>query len=74
MTTKKHFIFDMLEIFVSFFSSMKGMSLSEHALRTGVIRRGKDKIHEGSPLLVTSEEDIFKHMGLEYRPPHERDY
>ncbi|KAJ8026281.1 DNA polymerase lambda [Holothuria leucospilota] len=52
----------------------KGMSLSEHALRTGVIRRGRDRIHEGTPLPVTSEEDIFRHMGLEYRPPHERDY
>ncbi|XP_072177426.1 DNA polymerase lambda-like isoform X1 [Diadema setosum] len=52
----------------------KGMSLSEHALRTGVVRRGNEKIHEGIPLPVNSEEDIFRHLGLEYREPHERDY
>ncbi|XP_038046453.1 DNA polymerase lambda-like [Patiria miniata] len=52
----------------------KGMSLSEHALRTGVIRHGQVKVHEGTPLPVTCEEDIFRHLGLEYREPEERDY
>ncbi|XP_030842326.1 DNA polymerase lambda [Strongylocentrotus purpuratus] len=52
----------------------KGMSLSEHALRTGVVRRGQEKIHEGTPLPVHCEKDIFDHLGLEYRESHERDY
>ena len=52
----------------------QGMSLSEHALRTGVIRNGQVKVHEGTPLPVTSEEDVLNHLGLEYREPEERDY
>ncbi|XP_078668034.1 DNA polymerase lambda-like [Branchiostoma floridae x Branchiostoma belcheri] len=52
----------------------KGMSLSEHSLNTGVIRKGKEKIFGGTPLPCHTEEDVFKHLGLDYRPPHERDW
>ncbi|XP_078588408.1 DNA polymerase lambda-like [Branchiostoma floridae x Branchiostoma japonicum] len=52
----------------------KGMSLSEHSLNTGVIRKGKEKIFGGTPLPCQTEEDVFRHLGLDYRPPHERDW
>jgi len=51
----------------------KGMSLSEHALRTGVIRQGQEKIYKGSVIPVSREEDIFRHLGLDYLQPHDRD-
>ena len=51
-----------------------GMSLSEHSLNTGVIRKGGEKIFEGTPLPVFSEKDVFDYLGLEYREPHERDW
>ena len=51
-----------------------GMSLSEHSLNTGVVRRGGEKIFEGTPLPVFSEKDVFDYLGLEYREPHERDW
>ena len=52
----------------------KGMSLSEHSLNTGVVRKGSEKICLGTPLPVHSEKDIFDYLGLEYREPHERDW
>jgi len=45
------------------------MSLSEHSL---VRRYGKEDKSE-EPIPVKSEADIFKVLGLEYRPPEERD-
>lgn len=51
-----------------------GMSLSEHSLNTGVVRKGGEKIFEGTPLPVFSEKDVFDYLGLEYREPHERDW
>lgn len=51
-----------------------GMSLSEHSLNTGVIRKGSEKIFEGTPLPVFSEKDVFDCLGLEYREPHQRDW
>lgn len=51
-----------------------GMSLSEHSLNTGVVRKGSEKISEGTPLPVFSEKDVFDYLGLEYREPHERDW
>ena len=51
-----------------------GMSLSEHSLNTGVVRKGGEKIFEGTPLPVFSEKDVFDCLGLEYREPHERDW
>ena len=50
------------------------MSLSEHSLNTGVVRRGSEKIFEGTPLPVFNEKDVFDYLGLEYREPHERDW
>ncbi|XP_072032777.1 DNA polymerase lambda-like [Amphiura filiformis] len=52
----------------------KGMSLSEHALCTGVVRSGTVKINKGTSLPVNSEEDVFRYLGLEYRDPEERDH
>ena len=51
-----------------------GMSLSEHSLNTGVVRKGGEKIFEGTPLPVFSEKDVFDYLGLDYREPHERDW
>ncbi|XP_065185298.1 DNA polymerase lambda-like [Sycon ciliatum] len=50
-----------------------GMSLSEHALRTGVVRRGNDKVSEGVPLPVSCEKDVFDLLGMDYLEPHERE-
>jgi len=44
------------------------MSLSEHGL---VRRYGNDEKSE--PLPIKTEADVFKALGLEYRPPEERD-
>ncbi|KAK7076416.1 hypothetical protein SK128_014977 [Halocaridina rubra] len=51
-----------------------GMSLSEHGLRAGVVRQGREKLTEGYLLDTPSEESIFAHLGLEYRSPQERDH
>ena len=51
-----------------------GMSLSEHSLNKGVIRKGSEKIFEGTPLPIFTEKDVFDYLGLEYREPHERDW
>ena len=51
-----------------------GMSLSEHSLNNGVVRHGGEKVFEGTPLPVNSEEDIFRYLGLDYRIPQERDW
>lgn len=51
-----------------------GMSLSEHSLNKDVIRKGSEKIFEGTPLPVFTEKDVFDYLGLEYREPHERDW
>lgn len=51
-----------------------GMSLSEHSLNKDVVRKGSDKIFEGTPLPVFSERDVFDYLGLDYREPHERDW
>lgn len=51
-----------------------GMSLSEHSLNTGVIRKGNEKVFEGTPLPTPTEESVFRHLGVPYRPPEERDH
>lgn len=55
-------------------ASTKNMSLSEHALRAGVVREGRKKVSEGCVLETLTEESIFKHLGLDYRVPEERDH
>lgn len=58
-------------------ASKSGMSLSEHSLRTNVIRGGlskKEKLNKGHTLATPTEESIFKHLGLIYRPPNERNH
>ncbi|XP_047738993.1 DNA polymerase lambda [Hyalella azteca] len=51
-----------------------GMSLSEHGLRTNVVRKGREKLNDGCLLPTQTEESIFEHLGLPYRAPHERDH
>nr|XP_056705494.1 DNA polymerase lambda isoform X2 [Euleptes europaea] len=53
----------------------KGMSLSEHALSCGVVRGpGGLKTVPGVTLPALTEKDVFVHLGLPYREPHERDW
>ena len=51
-----------------------GMSLSEHALVSNVVRHNREKLNEGEPLPTPTEESIFEHLGLPYRAPHERNH
>ncbi|XP_066475754.1 DNA polymerase lambda [Tiliqua scincoides] len=53
----------------------KGMSLSEHALSSGVVRGpGGLKTVSGLALSTPTEKDVFICLGLPYREPHERDW
>ncbi|CAL4114904.1 unnamed protein product [Meganyctiphanes norvegica] len=51
-----------------------GMSLSEHGLRSGIVRQGREKLSTGKLLPTPTEASIFEHLKLEYREPHERDH
>ncbi|XP_025051052.1 DNA polymerase lambda isoform X3 [Alligator sinensis] len=52
----------------------KGMSLSEHALSTAVVRGpGGTKLAPGFALPTPTERDVFAVLGLPYREPPERD-
>ncbi|KAG0711901.1 DNA polymerase lambda [Chionoecetes opilio] len=55
-------------------ATKKGMSLSEHSLRVGIVRQGGEKLNDGCMLETPTEESVFTHLGLEYRPPQERDH
>ncbi|XP_021007333.1 DNA polymerase lambda isoform X1 [Mus caroli] len=53
----------------------KGMSLSEHALSAAVVRNSQGvKVGPGQVLPTPTEKDVFKHLGLPYREPAERDW
>ncbi|XP_064230030.1 DNA polymerase lambda isoform X2 [Aotus nancymaae] len=53
----------------------KGMSLSEHALSTAVVRNPQGcKVGPGRVLPTPTEKDVFRHLGLPYREPAERDW
>ncbi|XP_027763725.1 DNA polymerase lambda isoform X1 [Empidonax traillii] len=53
----------------------KGMSLSEHALSSAVVRGpGGVKVSAGHTLPTPTERDIFIQLGLPYREPSERDW
>ncbi|XP_029649514.1 DNA polymerase lambda-like [Octopus sinensis] len=52
----------------------KGMSLSEHALRTGVVRGSTEKLYKGNVLPTPTEQSIFDQLGVPYRRPEERDH
>jgi hypothetical protein len=43
-----------------------GMSLSEHSLRAGVVRDGKDKINQGHCLDTPTEDSVFTILGVPY--------
>jgi len=55
-------------------ASKMGMSLSEHALTTNVVRHKREKINEGAALSTPTEESIFEALGLPYRKPEERNH
>ncbi|KAM5271824.1 DNA polymerase lambda [Ctenodactylus gundi] len=53
----------------------KGMSLSEHALSTSVVRNSQGvKVGPGRLLHTPTEKDVFRLLGLPYREPAERDW
>ncbi|XP_040461489.1 DNA polymerase lambda isoform X3 [Falco naumanni] len=53
----------------------KGMSLSEHALSSAVVRGpGGVKVASGHILPTPTEKDVFIQLGLPYREPSERDW
>nr|XP_031538567.1 DNA polymerase lambda isoform X2 [Vicugna pacos] len=53
----------------------KGMSLSEHALSTAVVRDTQGlKVGPGRVLPTRTEKDVFRLLGLPYREPAERDW
>ncbi|XP_005671453.1 DNA polymerase lambda isoform X2 [Sus scrofa] len=53
----------------------KGMSLSEHALSTAVVRDAHGlKVGLGRVLPTPTEKDVFRLLGLPYREPAERDW
>ncbi|KAL2769395.1 DNA polymerase lambda isoform c [Daubentonia madagascariensis] len=53
----------------------KGMSLSEHALSTDVVRNTQGlKVGPGRVLPTPTEKDVFRLLGLPYREPAERDW
>uniref|UniRef100_A0A8C9C5N7 DNA-directed DNA polymerase n=1 Tax=Phocoena sinus TaxID=42100 RepID=A0A8C9C5N7_PHOSS len=53
----------------------KGMSLSEHALSTAVVRDTQGlKVGLGQILPTPTEKDVFRLLGLPYREPAERDW
>ncbi|XP_059903415.1 solute carrier family 2, facilitated glucose transporter member 5-like [Gadus macrocephalus] len=52
----------------------KSMSLSEHSLNQGVVRRGSVKVHAGTPVATATEEEVFSRLGVPYRKPHQRDW
>ncbi|XP_032737810.1 DNA polymerase lambda isoform X2 [Lontra canadensis] len=53
----------------------KGMSLSEHALSTSVVRDTHGlKLGPGRVLPTPTEKDVFRLLGLPYREPAERDW
>ncbi|XP_024898117.1 DNA polymerase lambda isoform X3 [Pteropus alecto] len=53
----------------------KGMSLSEHALSTAVVRDTRGlRVGSGQVLPTPTEKDVFRLLGLPYREPAERDW
>uniref|UniRef100_A0A0B6ZX63 DNA polymerase beta thumb domain-containing protein n=1 Tax=Arion vulgaris TaxID=1028688 RepID=A0A0B6ZX63_9EUPU len=50
------------------------MSLNEHALKTGVVRKGSEKIYEGTIIPTPTEESVFLALNVPFRPPEERDH
>ncbi|XP_056331307.1 DNA polymerase lambda [Danio aesculapii] len=52
----------------------KNMSLSEHSLNCAVVRQRGVKLVAGTPLHTPTEKNVFQHLGIPYREPHERDW
>ncbi|UJR16148.1 hypothetical protein I4U23_003059 [Adineta vaga] len=50
------------------------MSLSQHGLYHGVVRKGVAKINTGQALITPTEESIFQYLNLPYRSPDDRDH
>ncbi|XP_047559161.1 DNA polymerase lambda isoform X2 [Lutra lutra] len=61
--------------FMRALAKTKGMSLSEHALSTSVVRNTHGlKLGPGRVLPTPTEKDVFRLLGLPYREPAERDW
>ena len=41
---------------------------------TMFLKQRREKVNKGVPLPTPTEESVFKHLGLKYRPPEERDH
>ncbi|KAI4881944.1 hypothetical protein NFI96_017385, partial [Prochilodus magdalenae] len=52
----------------------KHMSLSEHSLNCDVVRNRGVKVLQGRPLSTLTENEVFQHLGIPYRAPHQRDW
>ncbi|XP_066517139.1 DNA polymerase lambda [Hoplias malabaricus] len=52
----------------------KNMSLSEHSLNCDVVRNRGVKVVPGRPLSTLTESEVFQHLGIPYRAPHQRDW
>ncbi|XP_067003566.2 DNA polymerase lambda isoform X2 [Anabrus simplex] len=59
---------------IRIFAAKKDMSLSEHSLMGGVVREGKNIINQGYVIPTPTEESVFEHLGLQYRPPEDRNH
>ena len=54
------------------FARKKGLTLSDHGLYPA-IRKKQEKLWTGQNIPCLTEEEVFKVLGLEYRPPNERE-
>jgi DNA polymerase/3'-5' exonuclease PolX len=52
-------------------ATKRGLNLNDHGVQALIHGKGNDRVL-GSYIPCYSEEDVFKLLGLEYKPPHER--
>jgi len=54
------------------FARKKGLTLSDHGLHPSV-RKKQEKLWVGQNIPCYTEEEVFKALGIQYRPPTERE-